>query len=205
MTNQINIIDTDAAQTDFRSRSLGFYHPNSKGTGCAMRLEPRINRDDADRYNCFFIEMAPQKTTARRDREGVTPATFDWSRKITVKLNFLDVAELLTVLEGRAPHIGGERKGLYHASGGGNTLISFSRNIEQGTYLLALSSKRNATDTPRKAAIALSETEATGLRCLLQTGLFFVTFSSLMKGNAENRPVSAHAGTRPPARVVKAA
>ncbi len=178
--------------TDFKGRSLGFYHPNSKGTGSALRLEPRINRDDNDRYNCFFIEMAPQKSIASRGADGMTPATFDWTKKITVKLGFLDIAEMLTVMEGKAPRVGGERNGLYHASAGSNTLIAFQRNTDTGTYYLALSIKRNGDATPHKVGITLSEAEATGLRCLLQTGLFFVTFSSLLRDRpASTRQVAA--------------
>jgi len=168
-------------KTDFKGRSISFYHPNSKGSGSALRLEPRLNRDDDDRYNCFFIEMAAQKTPAVREQGRVTPATFDWSKKITVKLNFLDIAEMLTVLEGRADKIGGERSGLFHASGSMNTLISLQRNQETRTYYFALSCKRKASDPAQKIGIVLSETEATGLRCLFQTGLFFVTFSSLLR------------------------
>jgi len=176
-------------ESDYKGRSISFYHPNGKGTGSALRLEPRINRDDADRYNCFFIEMAPQKSLAARGANGMTPATFDWSKKITVKLGFLDIAELLTVLEGRAEKVGGERNGLYHASGTSNTLISFLRNKEQGGFYLALSIKRNKDETPQKIGISLSEVEATGLRCLFQTGLFFVTFSSLLKEGTASRGI----------------
>ncbi|HMO51355.1 MAG TPA: hypothetical protein PKE26_08695 [Kiritimatiellia bacterium] len=165
-------------RTDFKGRSLGLYHPNSRGAGSALRLEPRVNRDDSERYNCFFLEMAAQKTPARRDSNGVVPATFDWANKITVKLGFLDVAELIAVLEGRLPRAGGERNGIYHATGSGNTVIAFVRNEENGSFYLALSAKRHGADAVRKVGITLSPVEAAGLRCLLQTGLFFVTFSS---------------------------
>ena len=181
---------TPDSPTDYKGRALGFYHPNSKGSGSALRLEPRINRDDQDRYNCFFIEMAPQKSLAARGADGTTPATFDWTKKITVKLGFLDIAELLTVMEGRAPKVGGERNGLYHASAGSNTLIAFQRNPDTGTYFLALSIKRNGDTTPHKLAITLSDAEATGLRCLLQTGLFFVTFPGLLRDRAATRKVA---------------
>ena len=168
--------------TDYKGRSISFYHPNNKGTGSALRIEPRLNRDDNDRYNCFFMELAPQKTTFMRTNGKRTPATFDWSRKITVKLGFLDIAETLTVLEGRATNAGGERNGLYHASGNGNTLITFQRYQDRNAYYLGVSCKRNKDDEPNKIGITLSDVEATGLRSLLQTGLFFVTFSSLMRG-----------------------
>ncbi len=179
--------------TDYKSRSLGFYHQNNRGTGVAMRLEPRVNRDDNDRYNCFFIEMAAQKSAARRDGGGIVPATFDWSTKITVKLNFMDIAEMLTVLEGRALRVGGERNGLFHANGAGNTLIAFQRNAEQGTYYFALSCKRGKDEAPQKLGITLSEAEATGLRCLFQTGLFFLTFSSLLRERPLPRSMTVRA------------
>lgn len=194
-------------RTDYKSRSLGFYHQNNRGTGAAMRLEPRVNRDDTDRYNCFFVEMAAQKSTARREAGGVAPATFDWANKITVKLNFMDIAELLTVLEGRALRVGGDRSGLFHANGASNTLISFQRNAEQGTYYFALSCKRTKDDTPQKMGIMLSEAEATGLRCLFQTGLFFLTFSSLLRERplARTMTVQADQPRREAAQVRKAA
>lgn len=173
--------------TDYKGRSLCLYHPNAKGTGSALRLEPRINRDDRDRYNCFFLEMASQKSTAVRSGGGGANATFDWEEKITVKLGFMDIAECLTVLEGRADKVGGGRNGLYHATGAGSTLISFMANREQGTFYLSLSAKRTGEEAPRKVGITLSGVEATGLRCLLQTGLFFVTFSSRFGGGVPPR------------------
>ncbi|HMP89231.1 MAG TPA: hypothetical protein PJ991_03470 [Kiritimatiellia bacterium] len=168
--------------TDYKGRSISFYHPNGKGTGSALRLEPRINRDDDDRYNCFFLEMAPQKTMATREDGKTLPATFDWSAKITVKLTFLDIAEILTVLEGKSDKAGGDRNGIFHATGGMNTLITFQRNTEQRKYYLGLSCKRNTSDAPRKINMIINEVEATGLRCLLQAGLFFITFPSMLRG-----------------------
>ena len=173
--------------TDYKGRSLCLYHPNAKGTGSALRLEPRINRDDRDRYNCFFLEMASQKGVATRPGGSVGNASFDWEDKITVKLGFMDIAECLTVLEGRADKVGAGRNGLYHATGAGSTLIAFMANREQGTFYLSLSAKRTGEEAPRKVGMTLSGVEATGLRCLLQTGLFFVTFSSRFGGGIPRR------------------
>jgi len=41
--------------------ALGFYHPNTKGQGAALRLEPRFSNGQGERYNCFFLEMAAQQ------------------------------------------------------------------------------------------------------------------------------------------------
>ncbi len=167
--------------TDYKGRSVCFYHPNGKGTGSAMRIEPRINRSDEDRYNCFFLELAAQKSTAGPRSAGGEFATFDWDNKIVVKLGFLDVSEILMVLEGKAKQVGGQRNGLYHASAQGNTLISLARQEERQNFFLSLSRKRSGASEPQRVSIALSDAEATGLRCLLQTGLFFVTFPAALR------------------------
>jgi hypothetical protein len=157
---------------------LAIYHARSDGEGAALRLEPRVNRKADDRYNCFFLEMARQKTRA----EGSARPTFDWENRITVRLGFADLCEFLTVLEGSADRVGGKRDGLYHQAGGANTLIRFGKR-EGGGYGLSLSRKAGDADAPVRVGTALSETEATGLRCLLQTGLFVVTFPSVFAGD----------------------
>jgi len=172
---------TPDRETDFRGRSIGFYHPNGRGTGSALRLEPRISRNDGERYNCFFVEMAQQKTVGQQAKGEKTPATFDWSNKITAKLGFLDIAELLAVMEGRLPSAGGERNGLYHASGAGNTIISFSRSEQSGTWFFSLSNKKSGAAQAQRIGIGLNESELVGLRCLLQAGLFYITFPSLIR------------------------
>ncbi len=155
---------------------LAIYHPNSKGTGSALQLEPRINRRPGDRANCFFVDLASQKTTAARDGARRIPATFDWEHKLTVKLGFSDVCEILTVLEGRQEHAGGERDGLFHDNGNANTLITFQRDINRKGYYFGLSRKGKGDTQAQRVGIVFSETEATGLRHILQTGLFFVLF-----------------------------
>ncbi len=187
MTTQQNVSDPERPLPDYKGRSLCLYHPNSKGTGSALRIEPRINRHDEVRYNCFFLEMASQKTAAEGRGDRRAHATFDWENKITVKMGFLDISEMLTVLDGHAPQMGGERKGLYHATNNGNTLISLSHDPARGTYYLSLSRKKNGAREPQRIGIALGRAESVGLRCLLQTGLFFVLFSSALKSRRDTK------------------
>jgi hypothetical protein len=153
---------------------LTFYHANRQGSGAAVRIEPRINRRPGERYNCFFLDMARQKTVAARGDGGSPHATFDWENKVTVKLDFMDVCELLTVLEGTCDHVGGKRDGLYHQTSQTNTLIRFKTH-ESGGYALAVSRKTAGADQPTRVHTVLNRVEATGLRHILQVGLFFVT------------------------------
>ena len=109
--------------TKNRNRRLIFYHANPKGTGVAAQFELRLNRDGEDRYDCFFLEMAHQKTTMPGDRQK-GPATFDWAGKVTVKLDFIDICDFLLVLEGRKEQAGNGNGGIYHEAAGANALIS---------------------------------------------------------------------------------
>lgn len=151
-----------------------FYHPNGKGTGSAASFELRLNRDGEEGYDCFFLEMADQKST----KQAGSNATFDWANKITVKLGFMDVCEFLTVLEGKADSVGGARKSLYHQTNGSNTLIGLTARKEGGGYFLGLSKRSKGQDGQKRISLCLSEVEATGLRQVLQTGLFFMSFHS---------------------------
>ena len=160
-----------------RAQKLAFYHPNGTGTGTAVQLEPRLNRRETDRYDCFFLEMAAQKTAGGRDGDKRVPATFDWENKLTVKLDFPDICELLAVLEGRLDKAGGQRNGIYHDNGKACTIITFQKNAEKGGYFLGLSKKGKDADAQvTRLHVALSESEATGLRSIFQVGLFFITF-----------------------------
>ena len=162
---------------------LTFYHPTARGTGSAMQLELRLNRAGEDRYDCFFLDLARQKTAAAAQADGSrTPASFDWAAKLTVKLDFADLCEFLMVLDGRQAQAGGERNGLYHGNGGASTMISFRRSEEPKGYQVGLSKKPADGGEPARAQILLGEAEALGLKHVLQTALFFMTFHVNLRG-----------------------
>ncbi len=168
--------ETHATNGKIWGQPLAIYHPNGKGTGAALQLEPRVNRRQGDRANCFFIDLAPQKTAGGTSAGERVPATFDWERKLTVKLGFNDVCEILAVLEGHQEHAGGARDGLFHDNGNANTLITFQKDANRTGYYLGLSRKGKGGVSADRIGIILSATEAIGLRHILQTGLFFMLF-----------------------------
>jgi hypothetical protein len=162
--------------TRIREQKLTFYHPNATGTGVALQLEPRIRRHDKDRYNCFFFEMAAQKTAAEREGDKKVFPTFDWEHKLTVKMDFPDICEMLLVLEGKQERVGGQKNGLYHDSEKATTIIAFGRIPDREGYSFGLSRKDKESGQLTRLNIGLSEAEAIGLKHILQVGLFFVTF-----------------------------
>lgn len=186
-TTRADRTETPAAgEPRTRVPRLVLYHPTGGATGAALQLEMRLNRPGEDRYDCFFLDLAPQKSAASRQGDRRIPATFDWEHKLTVKLDFADVCELLAVLEARTERAGGQRNGLYHENGKGCTVIAFQRSAEKTGYLLGLSRKDRESGQVSRVQIVLSETEAIGLRCLFQSGLFFMTYRQAL----EIRPVA---------------
>jgi len=161
----------------FYREKLSLYHPNGAGNGAAMQLEPRLNRNDSDRYNCFFLEMAPQRSVATRANDKMEPASFDWARNLTVKLDFADICEILSVLEGRVEKLGGQRNGLFHKSGNATTIITLQK-AERSGYFLGLSRKGAGDESAARVGMTLTDAEVVGLRTIFQTGLFFITFHS---------------------------
>ena len=102
--------DEDALARTYRPR-LSFYHANGKGTGSAARFE--VVPACGDRDGAIFLTLAVQKSVAtgsasQGDRQH---ATFDWQNRVTVKLNFGDLCQMLLVFRGQAATIA-EGKGL---------------------------------------------------------------------------------------------
>ena len=154
---------------------LTFYHPTARGTGSATEA--------VSAYLGAFLDLARQKTAAAAQADGSrTPASFDWASKLTVKLDFADLCEVLMVLDGRQAQAGGERNGLYHGNGGASTMISFRRSEEPKGYQVGLSKKPADGGEPARAQILLGEAEALGLKHVLQTALFFMTFHVNLRG-----------------------
>ncbi len=176
MTTETQI--SNGTEQRMYNERLTFYHANGQGTGAAAQLEPRINRQPGDNYNCFFLDMARQKTVARRNGRETTHATFDWENKITVKLDFTDICEFLTVLEGECGQVGGKRGALYHQNGDTNTMIRLSRH-ESGGVALSVSRKSAGAEQATRIGTVLNRTEALGLRHILQRGLFSITFPTV--------------------------
>lgn len=157
----------ESTKRDF-TEPLTLYHPTSKGTGAALRLDPSING-----RGCFFLEMATQKPASETGGTRPGQARFEWENKITVKLGFTDVCEFLAVLEGKSEKAGNSDKGLFHKNGGTNTMIRFESH-ESGGYAVSLSRKTGGSDQPTRIWTILSPIEAIGFRHILATGLFFM-------------------------------
>jgi len=155
--------------------TLAFYHPIRSGKGMALRLDLRLNECPGDRYNCYFMEMACQKSASRVVNGQRVPATFDWENKVTVKLDFHDVSAMICVLEGRVESLTQRGDGLYHQNGDSDSIISLKRSTELPGYLLGISKRRKGKSQFR-GHFQLSIIEAEGLGQIFRSSLFHLAF-----------------------------
>ena len=187
--------DPSAAKSGFNVH-LSFYHANGKNTGSAIQFS--IEPATADREGAAYFSLARQKSVGNAAATGPDRfASFDWQNKATVKLNFIEVAELLMVLGGQASvltHAG--KEGFFHNSPSATTSISFKRAEDPNRpgFLLGVGRTPKADPNARQYyTFTFWPAEAIGLRLALQAQMGLIAF-----GIPRERP-AAPAGARPSA------
>ena len=107
--------------------SLRFFHPNGKGTGCAveMNLHPAHDRVDGS----IMVKVANQMTVG--DIRGPNPIfpRFDWENAVCVKLDFSDLCRMLQVFRGECEELE-NGKGIYHRTARSLTKIVLRHLVE---------------------------------------------------------------------------
>ncbi len=168
--------DEDTAFRPYRPR-LSFYHANSKGTGSAARFE--VIPACGERDGVIFMTLAQQKSIAAgSDAQGNRQyATFDWQNRVTVKLNFNDICQMLLVFRGLATTIM-DGKGLYHDSRHTTTLINLSRQADPYPGLSLDVSRRSKVETESAVRVRMlfNSAEAFGLGTVLEQSLGVLAF-----------------------------
>ena len=168
----------DAPKGDFEPE-LAYYHANGKNTGVAIRF--RVEPATADRDGTVFFSIAKQKTVGNLGSQGPDRfASFDWANKASVKLGFLEVAEILMVFGGQATslvHAG--RDGLYHNSAQATTSVSLKRaeDPERPGYILGVGRTPKADPNARQFyTFAFRPSEAFALRAALMAQMGLLAF-----------------------------
>ena len=170
------LFEGNAPARDYRPR-LAFYHANGKGTGSAAKIE--VVPAGGDRDGAVFLTLAPQKSVASgsSDQGNRQHATFDWANRITVKLNFGDLCQMLLVFKGQSATIA-EGKGLYHDSRASTTLINLTRQAEPypGLALDVSRKGKGEAESAARVRIVFGVAEAYGLGAVLEQSLGLVAF-----------------------------
>lgn len=163
-------------QADFESRpAFSVYHPNGKGTGCALMLDLYPAQGDTDGY--IMMKLATQKTVG--DMRGAIKKfpTFDWARRICVKLDFADICKILQVFRGECETLE-DGKGLYHRSARFTTRIVLRHLTEpmQGYSLEVYRDRPDRSDESQSAHLVMNTWEALGVSLAFENSIGLICF-----------------------------
>lgn len=183
--------DDDTVFRPYRPR-LSFYHANGKGTGSAVRFE--LIPACGEREGVIFMTLAQQKSVAGgSDEQGNRQhATFDWQKRVTVKLNFNDLCQMLLVLRGQATTIN-DGKGLYHDSRNTTTLINLTRQPEPYPGLSLDVSRKGKTEGEPvlRVRILFNSAEVVGLGAVFEQSLGVLAFGIPKEATYVSSPIRA--------------
>lgn len=135
------------------------YKPNTVGTGAASTWNVKFTNGRKS-HACVFLEMAKQIPS-----EGEN-AKFDWENCLRIKLEAVDVGELLAVLYHDVEAIN-NGKGLFHQNDKGNVTLNFG--VADRGYFLRMGRKRDGQVSEVKHGVTFGE--AAILRKLLEHSL----------------------------------
>lgn len=170
--------DAASAKAGFNPH-LGFYHANAKNSGAAIKFS--VEPATPDRDGAVYFSIAKQKTVAEASAAGTNRfASFDWANKATVKLNFLETAEMAMVFGGQTPslvHAG--KEGLFHNSPSATTSVTLKRAEDPSRpgFVLGVGRTPKADPNARQYfSFVFWPAEAFGLRAALMAQMGLLAF-----------------------------
>ena len=154
--------------------NLTFYHPNAKGTGCALEMNLHPAHDDVD--GSIMMKVANQMSVGNPRGTNPTYARFDWENAICVKLDFNDLCKMLQVFRGECETID-DGRGLYHRSAKAATRIVLRHLVEPiSGYSLELYRTQAGGAGEVNAHLVINSAEALGLREAIAGSMSVVCF-----------------------------
>lgn len=185
------LFNEERSPRNYRPR-LSFYHANGKGSGSAAQFE--VVPACGDREGVVYMTLAQQKSVATGlDEKGKRQyATFDWQNRITVKLNFSDLCQMLLVFRGQTTSIA-DGKGLYHDSRNMTTIINLTRQTEPYAGLALNVSRRSKAESEQavRVRIVFKDVEAFGVGAVLEQSLGIIAFGIPRDAICASVPVRA--------------
>lgn len=156
---------------------LSLYHPNGKGTGCAIKMK-LVPAHDLD-AGYIAVTLAPQLAVAATETGERVYPRFDWDNALTENLAFDDLTKLLQVFRGESETLE-DGKGIFHRSTGRDgsaTVIRLTHHIEPTScYVLELSKRRLEDGDERRAHFAFMPSEALGIEIAIEDSFGVLCF-----------------------------
>ena len=167
--------------------TLNYYHPNARGTGCAVRFELHPAHDNVG--GSIFATLARQRSVGGMNGGQRVFPSFDWTNRICVKLDMSDLSQMLQVFRGMLESVG-DGKGLFHSSESASTIIRLEHRIEPVPgYLFDVRKKTNSDDVS-SCGLVFSPTEALGLSLAIEQSMGYIAFG-IPKVMPRERPLAA--------------
>ena len=169
----MNVNDTSTTQPFVRRTRKVFYHPNGKGTGSALQLELHPAHEDTE--GSVFLTMAPQRTIGMRTADDTVHPTFDWRNAVCLKLDLMDLAQMLQVFRGVQESLA-DGKGIFHRSSNASAVIKFEHRIEPVPGYMLDVSKKPLTGELQRVSFFFRAAEAFACALMLEQALVYVAF-----------------------------
>ena len=153
---------------------LRFYHPNGRGTGCAMVM--KLRPADATHDGFIVVSFANQMTVGNPTGDNPTFPKFDWENKVDVVLDFNDLCAILQVLRGETESIR-EGRGIFHKYNECCQKIQMRHLIDPvcGYSFDVLETSANGSDEKR-VHMLLSRAESLGICESIAGSMYLIAF-----------------------------
>ena len=155
---------------------LRLYHPNGKGTGCAMVM--KLRPADAAQDGFVVVSFANQMTVGNMNCDNPTFPRFDWENKVDVVLDFNDLCAILQVLRGETESIG-DGRGIFHRYKECCQRIQMRHLIDPvcGYSFEVFETSANRSDE-KHVHMLLSPAESLGICESIAGSMYFIAFGS---------------------------
>ena len=155
---------------------LRLYHPNGRGTGCAMVM--KLRPADAANDGFIVVSFANQMTVGNPTGDNPTFPKFDWENKVDVVLDFNDICAILQVLRGETESVC-EGRGIFRKYNGCCQTIKFSHVVEPVCgYLFDAFEFHTKGGEERRAHMFLSLAESLGIYEAIAGSMYLIAFGS---------------------------
>ena len=153
---------------------LEFYHPNGRGTGCAMVMA--LSPADSTQNGFIAVSIANQMTVGDPTGDNPTYPTFDWENSVDFVLGFDDLCAILQVLRGETESIR-EGRGIFHKYNECRQTIKFSHIVDPvcGYSFEVFETSANGSDEKR-VHMLMSPAESLGICESIAGSMYLIAF-----------------------------
>ena len=153
---------------------LEFYHPNAKGTGCAMAMA--LHPADSTKNGFISVLIANQMSVGNPTGDNPTYPTFDWKNGVDVVLDFNDLCAILQVLRGETESVC-DGRGIFRKYNGCCQKIQMRHLVEPvcGYSFEVLEMTANGGDEKR-VNMLMSPAESLGICEAITGSMYLIAF-----------------------------